>query len=57
MIVEYLHEATQTVWEHYQEYPTDTEMYWAFQQTTKPEELGFRYKRKFEDENIGEVKE
>jgi hypothetical protein len=43
--VEYLHIATQKVYSCEKEYTTDTEMYWAFQQSTEPEKLGFRYER------------
>ena len=45
--VEYLHIATQAVYSCEKEYTTDTEMYWAFQQSTEPEKLGFKYERDF----------
>jgi hypothetical protein len=48
--IEYLHKATQTVWQHTQEYQEDTEMYWAFQNTEKPEALGFIYVREHKTE-------
>jgi hypothetical protein len=48
--VEYLHITSQTVWQHTEEYQTDTEMYYCFQNTDKPEALGFVYLRKFEPE-------
>jgi hypothetical protein len=45
--IEYLHLATQKVYSCDKEYTTDTEMYWAFQQSTNPKELGFTYERDF----------
>ena len=45
--VEYLHLKTNKVYSHSEEYPTDTEMYWAFQQSDQPELLGFTYERDF----------
>jgi hypothetical protein len=35
------------VFSHSEEFQTDTEMYWAFQQSTEPEKLGFKYERDF----------
>jgi hypothetical protein len=35
------------VFSHSEEFQTDTEMYWAFQQSTDPTTLGFTYERDF----------
>jgi hypothetical protein len=45
--VEYLHIALRQVFSHSEEYTTNSEMYWAFQQSTNPLELGFKYERDF----------
>jgi hypothetical protein len=47
MKIEYLHLATQKVYSCDKEYTTNSEMYWAFQQSTNPLELGFKYERDF----------
>jgi hypothetical protein len=47
---EYLHKSTQTVWQHAEEYPNDTEEYYCFQNTEKPEALGFIYVREYKTE-------
>lgn len=49
IIVEYLHLALQQVFSCDKEYPTDTEMYWAFQQSNDPTTLGFKYERDFRE--------
>jgi hypothetical protein len=47
MYVEYLHIALRQVFSHSQEFLSNSEMYWAFQQSTNPLELGFTYERDF----------
>lgn len=47
--IEYHHLKSGKVYSHFQEYQTDTEMYWAFQQTDQPEKLGFTYERDFRE--------
>jgi hypothetical protein len=49
MKIEYLHLATQKVYSCDKEYTTNSEMYWAFQQSTNPLELGFKYERDFNE--------
>jgi hypothetical protein len=45
--IEYLHLKLMQIFSHSEEFQTDTEMYWAFQQSTEPEKLGFKYERDF----------
>lgn len=47
--VEYLHLKTNKVYSHSEEFTTDTEMYWNFQQSNQPELLGFTYERDFRE--------
>lgn len=47
--VEYLHLKTNKVYSHSEEFTTDTEMYWNFQQSNQPEDLGFTYERDFRE--------
>jgi hypothetical protein len=47
--VEYLHLKLMQVFSHSEEYTTNSEMYWAFQQSTNPLELGFKYERDFNE--------
>ena len=49
MYVEYLHIALRQVFSHSQEFQTNSEMYWAFQQSINPLELGFTYERDFNE--------
>jgi hypothetical protein len=45
--IEYLHIATQTVWQHTEKYPNDSEEYYCFQQSENPELLGYKYERDY----------
>ncbi len=47
--VEYLHLKSNKVYSHSEEFTTDTEMYWNFQQSNQPELLGFTYERDFRE--------
>jgi hypothetical protein len=47
--VEYLHLKSNKVYSHSEEFTTDTEMYWNFQQSNDPTTLGFKYERDFRE--------